>query len=259
MQERRMLELDLRRAVAEGGFELHYQPIMRIDGPRIVGFEALIRWPHPVRGLMSPSAFIPLAEDVGLIATLGEWVLRRACLDAAGWPEAVKVSVNLSPAQFRNAKLIDIVIAALRDARLPAKRLELEITETVLLSETEATLAILNHLHALGVQIAMDDFGTGYSSLSYFRNFRFDRIKIDSSFIRNISDDASSLAVIRAVTGLSASLGMAITAEGVETKEQLEQLREEGCKEAQGFLFSPPVPADQVGRLLADIGARSVT
>jgi EAL domain-containing protein (putative c-di-GMP-specific phosphodiesterase class I) len=256
MQARRALELDLRSAVAAGQFELYYQPIHQIDTGKIIGFEALIRWPHPERGMIAPGEFIPLAEEVGLITQLGEWVLRTACRDAVKWPGGIKVSVNLSPAQFRSAKLIDTVIGALNESKLPARRLELEITENVLLVETEATLAMLNHLHALGVQIAMDDFGTGYSSLSYFRNFHFDRIKIDSSFIRNIFDDASSLAIIRAVTGLSASLGMATTAEGVETKEQLDQLRAEGCIEVQGFLFSEPRPVSEIETLLASMAQR---
>jgi diguanylate cyclase (GGDEF)-like protein len=179
MQARRKLELDLRRAVACGEFELYYQPVLQTESNQVTGLEALIRWSHPERGVIAPAEFIPLAEEIGLIVPMGEWVLHRACRDAVAWPGELTVSVNLSPCQFRNAKLLDVVIEALRESKLPAKRLELEITESVLLVETEATLAILNQLHMLGVQIAMDDFGTGYSSLSYFRSFRFDRIKID--------------------------------------------------------------------------------
>jgi diguanylate cyclase (GGDEF)-like protein len=256
MQTRRKLELDLRRAVACGEFELYYQPVLQTDSNQVTSLEALIRWSHPERGMIAPAEFIPLAEEIGLIEPMGEWVLHRACRDAVTWPGELTVSVNLSPAQFRNAKLLDIVIEALRESKLPARRLELEITESVLLVETEATLAVLNQLHMLGVQIAMDDFGTGYSSLSYFRSFRFDRIKIDRSFIRNMCDDSSSLAVIRAVAGLSASLGMAVTAEGVETKEQLERLRAEGCKEVQGYFFSPPRPAREIGGLLTKLEKR---
>jgi diguanylate cyclase (GGDEF)-like protein len=253
MQARRRLELDLRKALAENEFELFYQPVVDIEGPRITSFEALLRWHHPDRGLVSPGEFIPLAEEIGFIIPLGDWILRRACADATRWPNAVKVSVNLSPAQFRNAKLLQSVQDALSEAGLSARRLELEITEGVLLAETEATLAMLNQLHMLGVQIAMDDFGTGYSSLSYFRSFRFDRIKIDRSFVQNISGDDSALAVIRAVSGLSASLGMATTAEGVETEEQMQRLRAEGCKELQGFFFSPPRPASEIAQLLKTI------
>jgi EAL domain-containing protein (putative c-di-GMP-specific phosphodiesterase class I) len=186
-------------------------------------------------------------------------VLHRSCQDAVGWPGDVKVSVNLSPVQFQSARLLDTVKSALAVSGLPANRLELEITEGVLLAETEATLAILQQLHALGVQIAMDDFGTGYSGLSYFRSFHFDRVKIDRSFISNITDDDSSLAIIRAVAGLSASLGMSTTAEGVETDEQLQRLRAEGCKEFQGYLFSPPRPASEVPAILAARGQLAVT
>jgi diguanylate cyclase (GGDEF)-like protein len=253
MQARRRLELDLRKALLENEFELFYQPIVDVASNRVTSFEALLRWRHPDKGLISPADFIPLAEEIGLIVPLGEWALRQACLDAASWPDGLKVSVNLSPVQFRNATLLETIRTALRDAKLAAERLEVEITEGVLLAETEATIAILNQLHALGVRIAMDDFGTGYSSLSYFRSFRFDRVKIDRSFISNLGADDSSLAIIRAVAGLSASLGIATTAEGVETQEQLERLRAEGCREIQGYLFSPPRPAREIPHLLATL------
>ena len=251
MQARRLLELDLRRAVANNEFEVFYQPIINVDLQTIASFEALIRWHHPTRGLVSPAAFIPLAEEIGLIDTIGRWVLHQACRDAAKWPEDIKVSVNLSPVQFKNATLIEAVTSALAVSRIAPNRLELEITEGVMLMDTEATLALLHQLHALGVLVAMDDFGTGYSSLSYLQSFPFDRIKIDGSFIRNINRDGSSLAIIRAVAGLSSSLGMATTAEGVETEEQLEQVRREGCKEIQGFLFSGARSASEADMLIA--------
>jgi diguanylate cyclase (GGDEF)-like protein len=255
MQARRRLELDLRKGLTGEEFELFYQPVVDLESGRVTSFEALMRWRHPEKGMISPAEFIPVAEEIGMIVPLGEWALRRACQDAAGWSRGVKVSVNLSPVQFRSAKLIEAVKAALEEARLPASRLELEITESALLAETEATIAMLNQLHALGVRIAMDDFGTGYSSLSYFRSFRFDRIKIDRSFIANVVADDSSLAVIRAVAGLSASLGIATTAEGVETKEQLERLRAEGYREVQGYFFSPPKPASEIEELLTRMDA----
>jgi diguanylate cyclase (GGDEF)-like protein len=255
MQARRVLELDLRRAVARNEFEVHYQPIVNIDRNQITSFEALLRWRHPERGMISPADFIPLAEEIGLIDEIGRWVLRQACCDAASWPAQVTVAVNLSPVQFRGAKLLEAVLTALAVSKLRPDRLELEITEGVLLVETEATLALLHKLRALGVHIAMDDFGTGYSSLSYLRSFPFDRIKIDRSFIGNISDDDSSLAIIRAVASLSTSLGMATTAEGVETEEQLRRLRSEGCSEVQGFLFSAARPACDIPGLLESIGS----
>jgi diguanylate cyclase (GGDEF)-like protein len=257
MQARRALELDLRQAFADGDFEVHYQPIIDLGTNEVSSFEALLRWRHAKRGLVAPSEFVPLAEDIGLIVPLGEWVLRRACMDAATWPDAVGVSVNLSPVQFRNKRLLESVITALARSKLPAHRLELEITEGVLLAEHEATLAALHQLRGLGVHIAMDDFGTGYSSLSYLRSFPFDKIKIDSSFIRNISDEDSSLAIIRAVTGLGASLGIATTAEGVETQDQLERVRAEGCTEVQGFFFSKARPASEIALLLRSLQQRA--
>jgi diguanylate cyclase (GGDEF)-like protein len=254
MQARRTLEIDLRHALTDDEFELFYQPVVKAEGKEITGFEALLRWHHPRRGLVLPSEFIPLAEEIGLIVPIGEWVLRQACRDAAGWPSDIKVSVNLSPAQFRSKKLMETVVMALATARLPAQRLELEITEGVLLVEHETTVSMLHELRSLGVAIAMDDFGTGYSSLSYLRSFPFDKIKIDGSFIRSVSDQDSSMAIIRAVTGLSASVGMTTTAEGVETVEQLERIRSEGCTEVQGFLISEPRPAAEVAGLLAKYG-----
>jgi diguanylate cyclase (GGDEF)-like protein len=252
MQARRMLELDLRRALLQKEFELFYQPVLDIARNKISGFEALIRWRHPQRGLVSPAEFVPLAEEIGLIVPIGEWALQQACTDAAAWPDPVSVAVNLSPVQFKSKKLFETVVMALSTSGLSPRRLELEITESVLLVEQESTLAILHQLRSLGVRIAMDDFGTGYSSLSYLRSFPFDKIKIDGSFIRSASQETSSLAIIRAVTGLSTSLGMVTTAEGVETKEQLDRVRSEGCNEVQGFLISRPRPASEIAALFGD-------
>ena len=242
MQSRRALELDLRRAIETGQFELYYQPQFDLATNTIDGFEALLRWHHPERGLVMPLEFIPLAEETGLILPLGEWVLKRACKEAMNWPSPVKVAVNLSPAQFRSAQLLQSVIAALAASKLPASRLELEITELVLLAENESTLATLHRLRSIGVRISMDDFGTGYSSLSYLQSFPFDKIKIDRRFITDVNTDASSLAIIRAVTGLSASLGITTTAEGVETREQFDRVKAEGCTQVQGFLTGRPMP-----------------
>jgi diguanylate cyclase (GGDEF)-like protein/PAS domain S-box-containing protein len=250
LQERRCLEIDLRRALAESEFELYYQPLVDTMHHRITGFEALLRWRHPERGLVSPAEFIPLAEEIGLIVPLGEWVIRQACREAVNWPDEVKVAVNLSPAQFKSQHLYRSIIDALADSGLSPYRLELEITESVLLHDSEATLSLLHKLRDLGVRTAMDDFGTGYSSLSYLRSFPFDKIKIDRSFIRDLSESADSLAIVRAVASLGASLGMATTAEGVETKAQLDQIREQGCTEMQGYYFSSPRPAGEVAALL---------
>ena len=250
LQARRSLELDLRAAFEAEAFDLHYQPIYDLAQERICGFEALLRWTHPVRGRVSPAEFVPLAEEIGLIVPLGEWVLRRACREAAGWPEGLKVAVNVSAAQFTSTALIATVKAALAESGLPACRLELEITESVLLVNGGATVAILHGLRDLGVRIAMDDFGTGYSSLSYLRSFPFDKMKVDQSFTRDLTVEQGSGFIVRAVVSLASSLGMTTTAEGVETPEQLAWLREEGCDEVQGYLFSPPVPASALPALL---------
>ncbi|HWM48338.1 MAG TPA: EAL domain-containing protein [Xanthobacteraceae bacterium] len=243
---RRSLELDLRKAFANGELELHYQPLVNLCSGEVSGFEALLRWRHPHRGMVPPAEFIPVAEEIGLIVPLGEWVLRKACEDAAGWADGIKVAVNLSPVQFKSRNLVFAVTSALAYSGLPARRLELEITESVLLGETEANLATLHQLRELGVQISMDDFGTGYSSLSYLRSFPFDKIKIDQSFVRELAERPDCMAIVRAITGLGASLGIATTAEGVETQEQLERLRAEGCTEVQGYLFSPPRPLEEI-------------
>jgi diguanylate cyclase (GGDEF)-like protein/PAS domain S-box-containing protein len=249
-QARRILELELRTAVRAQEFDIHYQPIRDLRADRITGVEALVRWKHPLRGIIAPAEFIPLAEATGLIVPIGDWVLRRACADACRWPENLSIAVNLSPVQFRNRNLIATVKQALADSGLAPERLELEITESVLLQDGGATLERLHTLRKLGVRISMDDFGTGYSSLSYLRSFPFDKIKIDRSFIHELATREDSMAIVRAVTGLGKSLGIATTAEGVETTEQLEILRNEGCTEVQGYLFSPPIPLPQIERLL---------
>jgi diguanylate cyclase (GGDEF)-like protein len=249
-QTRRLLELDLRKAVATGEFELFYQPIINLQENRIGGFEALIRWNHPARGRVSPDEFIPLAEETGLIVPIGEWVIKQACIEAREW-NGLRVAVNISPVQFRSKKLVANVIAALAESGLSPTRLELEITEAVLLQNSESTLAVLHELRALGVKISMDDFGTGYSSLSYLRSFPFDKIKIDQSFVHDLVKNPDSIAIIRAVTGLGTSFGMATTAEGVETQAQLDQMRAEGCTEVQGYFYGRPTPAGEVAEVLA--------
>jgi diguanylate cyclase (GGDEF)-like protein len=256
-QKRRDMELDLRRAFANGEFELHYQPLVDIASNQISGFESLLRWQHPEKGMISPAEFIPVAEDIGLIVALGEWVLREACTEAAKWPAGVKVAVNLSPVQFRSRNLVQAVISALAHSGLSPLRLELEITESVFLAETEANLAILHQLRGLGVSISMDDFGTGYSSLSYLRSFPFDKIKIDRSFIKDLAERSDCVAIVRAISGLGRSLNITTTAEGVETMDQLDWLRAEGCNQVQGFLFSAARPAAEVEQLLFKFGQRA--
>jgi diguanylate cyclase (GGDEF)-like protein/PAS domain S-box-containing protein len=249
-QARRLLEMDMRAALQRDEFQPYYQPIRDVASGRVVAFEALLRWNHPQRGLIAPLSFIPLAEETGLIIQLGDFVLRSACTDAATWPDDVDVAVNLSPVQFRNPNLIASVTEALALSGLDARRLELEITESVLLQNSEATLTTLHELRAMGVRISLDDFGTGYSSLSYLRSFPFDKIKIDRSFVSELATREDSMAIIRAVTGLGRSLGIVTTAEGVENDGQLELLRREGCTQAQGYLFSKPRPASDVAIML---------
>ncbi len=248
-QARRVMELDLRLAQQRGEFEVHYQPIRDIASDEIAVCEALVRWRHPQRGLIAPNQFIPLAEETGLIIQLGDWVLRQACRDAARWSKAC-VAVNLSPVQFRNPQLVANVKAALKEADLPANRLELEITESVLLQNSETTRETLLELRELGIKISLDDFGTGYSSLSYLRSFPFDKIKIDRSFVSELGTSKDSLAIIRAVAGLGKSLGIVTTAEGVETDDQLDLLSREGCTQAQGYLISKPRPIAEVEHML---------
>jgi diguanylate cyclase (GGDEF)-like protein/PAS domain S-box-containing protein len=253
LQERRAMEADLRRAVREERFELHYQPLVRTPTGRVSGVEALLRWRRADSCLVPPADFVPLAEETGLIAPIGDWVLRTACAEVARWPsDALGVAVNLSPAQFRRGDLVGSVRAALAASGLAPGRLELEITESVLLEDDQATLDTLRKLRALGVRIAMDDFGTGYSSLGYLQRFPFDKIKIDRSFVQEMARDANCMAIVRAVVSLGATLGATITAEGVETPEQLALLRDIGCEEAQGFLLGRPKPGiEAVKRHLA--------
>jgi diguanylate cyclase (GGDEF)-like protein len=249
MRERRLLELDLRQALAEGEFQVYYQPLMNLKTGMVTGFEALVRWHHRERGMVSPAEFIPLAEEIGLIVPLGNWVLRQACLDAANWPGAMKVAVNVSVVQFGSHTLVEDVAAALQASGLPASQLELEITETVMLDDTDSILVILHQLRDLGVGIAMDDFGTGYSSLSYLRRFPFSKVKIDRSFIEGLGTGGDCDAIVTAVTDLCETLGMSTLAEGVENEAQLTQLRSGNCGEAQGYLFSPPRPASEVAAM----------
>jgi diguanylate cyclase (GGDEF)-like protein len=251
VRERRAIEVGLRLALARNELRLVYQPLLSLRENRITGFEALIRWDHPTRGTVSPEEFVPVAEETGLIIPIGEWVLRQACIAASSWSDDVTVAVNLSPIQFKNRNLIHHVTDALAESGLPAHRLELEITESLLLSDSDLTIKILHQLRKLGIGISMDDFGTGYSSLSHLRSFPFDKIKIDRSFVHELSSRGDSAAIVTAVIGLGRSLGITTTAEGVETEAQLEMVREQGCSEVQGFLFSPPLPAAAVSRLLA--------
>jgi diguanylate cyclase (GGDEF)-like protein len=248
MQARREIELDLREALGLDEFEVFYQPLFNLNAQRVTGFEALLRWRHATRGLVPPSEFIPIAEELGLIVPIGEWVMAQACKDAMTWPGDVKVAVNLSPVQFRSVGLVDAVQRALKGSGLPAQRLELEITESALLEDSEAVLATLHELRAVGMRTALDDFGTGYSSLSYLRSFPFDKLKIDQSFVREMAHRPDCLAIVTSVLGLARELGMATTAEGVETEEQLAQLRRIGCTEVQGFLFDRPRPAADIRR-----------
>ena len=250
MQARRTLELALRSAVAEGQFEVYYQPLINIETGRVRSFEALIRWHRPGHGIVAPADFIALAEETGLIVPIGEWVLRQACKEAAAWPADVSVAINLSAVQFKNRKLLATVVSVLAASGLPPSRLELEITELLLLQDSEDTLAVLHQLRGLGIRISMDDFGTGYSSLAYLQKFPFDKIKIDRSFVRDMTTREESMAIVRAVAAMGASLGMMTTAEGVETVEQFDRLKAEGCTEVQGYLFSPPLPASKVEELL---------
>jgi diguanylate cyclase (GGDEF)-like protein len=249
MQTRRIMERDLRKALSAGEFEIYYQPVVNLASNEISGFEALIRWNHPEKGTVAPAAFIPLAEEIGFIVPIGEWVIRQACATAAQWPGDLHVAVNISAVQFRNPGLMQVIVGALAATGLHPTRLEIEITETVLLHNRETTLAVLHQLRALGVRIAMDDFGTGYSSLTYLQCFPFDKIKIDRSFVKDITENKGSLNIVRAVAALANGMGMTATAEGVETREQLDKITAEGCTEMQGDLFSRPLPASEIERL----------
>jgi diguanylate cyclase (GGDEF)-like protein len=249
VKARRMLEVDMRQALLAGAFEVYYQPIVSLEDNRITGCEALVRWRHPERGMISPVDFIPVAEETGLINELGEWVLNTACQDAMTWPGDFKLAVNVSPVQFKSGTLALKIAGALAASRLPPRRLELEITEAVLIRDDDAALAALHQVRALGVRIALDDFGTGYSSLSYLQRFPFDKIKIDRCFVNDLATQGGA-SIVQAVVNIAAARNMTTLAEGVETSEQRESLRALGCKEMQGFLFSRPVPAGDILRLL---------
>jgi EAL domain-containing protein (putative c-di-GMP-specific phosphodiesterase class I) len=252
IQSRRSLELDLRRALTAGEFSLMYQPQVALADNELTGMEALMRWTHPQRGPVSPAEFIPIAEETGLIVPFGEWALQQACAEAARWPDAIRVAVNLSPVQLRNRGFVATVTRTLAMTGLPARRLELEITETVLMQNDEAVLAMLHQLRGLGIRIAMDDFGTGYSSLNYLRSFPFDRIKIDRCFTTDVDRDRGDGAIIQAIVTLGASLGVETIAEGIETVDQLELVRRAGCTEVQGYLISRPRPAADLPNIIAE-------
>ena len=256
LQTRRSLERDMRSALANGEFELHYQPFIHVASGETCGFEALLRWHHPQRGMVSPAQFIPLAEETGLIVPLGEWVMRTACAEAAKWPDDLKIAINLSPVQFRSPELVPVIVQALANAGVSPDRLELEVTETAIIQDSEAVFAALSQLHDLGVRIALDDFGTGYSSLSFLQKFPFDKVKIDRSFVSELAGATDeSRRIARAIVRFAVSLGKTTTAEGVETREQLDILRADACVEVQGFHFSPPVESEKVAQM---IGGRAV-
>jgi diguanylate cyclase (GGDEF)-like protein len=248
LRERRVLQQDLQSAIARKELEVHYQPQARIDG-EVVGFEALLRWQHPKRGMIPAGTFIPLAEESGLIVAMGEWIMREACRQAASWPKAMNVAINLSPVQFRHGDLPGLVHSVLLETGLSPARLELEITEGVLIGDFSRAVSILRRLKALGVRIAMDDFGTGYSSLSYLQSFPFDKIKIDRAFITNLERNPQSATIIRAVIGLARGLKVPVVAEGVETDDQLAFLSKERCDEIQGYLVGRPLPIEEYAEL----------
>ena len=255
LQERRSMGTALREALSERDFELFYQPIVSLASLKPIGFEALIRWRHREHGLIPPARFIPLAEEIGLIDAIGEWTLQQACKDCAEWPHDLRVAVNLSPRQFGASDLVAAAKKALNAASLAAVRLELEVTESVLLQDNDANIATLFLLRALGIRIALDDFGTGYSSLSYLRRFPFDKIKVDQSFVREMADSADSLAIVQSIADLAPKLGMRTTAEGVETEADFIQVRKAGCVEGQGYYFGRPMSRADVLPYLAEVGA----
>jgi diguanylate cyclase (GGDEF)-like protein len=256
---RRSLELELRQAINDGSLEAYYQPVVTLDHDKVSCCEALLRWRHPERGMISPAEFIPIAEETGLINQLGHWVLHTACAEAANWPDDIRVAVNVSPVQFKSQTLALNVAAALAASGLAASRLELEITEAVLIRDDEVALEVLHQLRALGVRIALDDFGTGYSSLSYLQRFPFDKIKIDRSFVKDITSAVASSSIVEAVVNIAAASHMTTTAEGVETEQQKELLRALGCTEMQGYLFSPAIPAVEIRQLLRSHRSRAVS
>jgi diguanylate cyclase (GGDEF)-like protein/PAS domain S-box-containing protein len=254
VKARRSLELDLRQAIVNRGFEIYYQPVVDLGSGAITGCEALLRWRHPTRGMISPAEFIPVAEDTGLINELGEWVLATACAEAESWPDDIILAVNVSPVQFKGEAFALKVAAALGASNLPPHRLELEITEAVLIRDDEVALAVLHQLRGVGVRIALDDFGTGYSSLSYLQRFPFDKIKIDRSFVDDLGTQEASAAIVQAVVNIAAARTMTTTAEGVETAMQRDLLRTLGCTQMQGYLFSPAIPAKDLKQLFAAHG-----
>ena len=258
IQARRALELDLRSALGSGQLQLYYQPLVNAKTGEVHCFEALLRWFHPRLGAVPPGEFVPLAEELGLIGPLGQWVLRAACAEAAKWPSQFRVAVNLSPIQFKNLNLVKVILGALAASGLPAARLELEITELVLLEADPKTLAVLHELHALGIRIVMDDFGTGFSSLNYLRSFPFDKIKIDKSFVDDVSKGGDSIAIVRAIIDLARALKIEVVAEGVETADQRDHLIAEGCTEMQGFYFSRPAPIESFEQVLQERNGRMV-
>jgi diguanylate cyclase (GGDEF)-like protein len=255
VQARTSLEREMRNGIVENQFRVFYQPLVNLRTQKVAGFEALMRWEHPERGLVSPAEFIPLAEDTGLIVRLGEWAMREACSEAMNWPTEISVSVNLSAVQFLKGDLVATVVNALASSGLAASRLELEITESIMLESTDHNMRILDQLHELGVRIAMDDFGTGYSSIGYLRSFKFDKLKIDRSFVKDLLADEKSLAIVRAIVGLGSSFGITTTAEGVETEDQRMCLSQEGCTEVQGYLYSKPLPPQELSSLVRRINA----
>ncbi len=256
LQSRRAMEMDLRQALERREFEVFYQPIFDLEADRIGGFEALIRWRHLERGLVPPAEFIPVAENAGLIIPIGEWVLRQACAEARNWPGHLRLAVNLSAVQFRSPTLIDAVADALSAGGIAASRLEFEVTESLLLQQNDEVLATLHRLRGLGLRIALDDFGTGYSSLGYLRSFPFGKIKIDRSFVQEMVERPECASIVDCILGLAASLGMRTTAEGVETEEQLLQLRRTSCTEVQGYYIGRPMPATEALAMLARDGGR---
>jgi predicted signal transduction protein with EAL and GGDEF domain len=247
---RRELERDLRTALRDGGFEIHYQPLVDVASEKIIGCEALLRWRHPRRGMISPAEFVPIAEETGLIQEIGQFVLDTACREAAAWPADIHVAVNVSPVQFKSQTLSLNVATALANAGLDPRRLELEITEAVLIGDDEAALTTFAQLRELGVHIALDDFGTGYSSLRYLHRFPFDKIKIDRSFVKEVADGSGTSSIIKAVVAIAADRSMVTTAEGVETRQQLETVRALGCTQMQGYLFSAARPAREIRAML---------
>jgi EAL domain-containing protein (putative c-di-GMP-specific phosphodiesterase class I) len=256
VDEKRQLEIDLRTALERDELQVYYQPVMDLHVDRVTGLEALVRWHHPVRGNIEPEHFVPIAEECGLIAELGAFVLRTACTDAAAWPEPLKLAVNLSPLQLKDPQLFEQISAMLRASGVSPDRLEIEFTEGAVVHHSEATLALLTQLRTSGISVTFDDFGTGYSSLSNLLRFPFDKIKIDRSFLEHVDTSTSAETVVRAVVGLGAHLNLLTTGEGVETYRQLELLRDCGCTQAQGFLFSAAIPNHDVPFMVRELNSR---